>query len=76
MCSHAQNTPEISVLAASASGVLLADIYGNVHILNRDFESLKSWVAHVGGRVTHMAERKGILVTIGVSCGLRALRNA
>ncbi|KAI5122199.1 hypothetical protein M0805_002688 [Coniferiporia weirii] len=60
-----KNTPEISVLSSSSAGVLLADIYGSVHILNRDFEAVRSWVAHVGGRVTHMADRKGILVTIG-----------
>ena len=55
------------MLASSSSGLLLADIYGNVHVLNRDFESIKSWAAHTGGRVTHMTECKGILVTIGVS---------
>ena len=62
-----KNTPEISVISSSDSGVLIADIYGSVHILNKDFESIRSWVAHVGGRVTHMIDRKGILVTIGVS---------
>lgn len=38
-----------------------------MHVLDRDFEPVKSWVAHVGGRVTHMVEQKGILVTLGVS---------
>ena len=26
------------------------------------------WIAHVGGRVTHMVEEMGILISIGV-CG-------
>lgn len=51
----------------SSAGVLVADIHGSIHLLNRDFESTNSWVAHVGGRVTHMVERRGILVTLGVS---------
>ena len=50
----------------SSAGVLVADIHGSIHLLNRDFESVNSWVAHVGGRVTHMVERRGILVTLGV----------
>ncbi|KLO14890.1 hypothetical protein SCHPADRAFT_927552 [Schizopora paradoxa] len=60
-----KNTPEISVISPSSTGVLIADIYGSIHILNRDFESVKSWVAHVGGRVTHMVDGKGTLITIG-----------
>ncbi|KAF8065348.1 hypothetical protein FPV67DRAFT_1608557 [Lyophyllum atratum] len=58
-------TPEISTVASSSVGVLVADIHGSVHILNRDFEAVSSWIAHVGGRVTHMVERKGVLVTLG-----------
>jgi vacuolar protein sorting-associated protein 11 len=50
----------------SSAGVLVADIHGSIHLLNRDFESINSWIAHVGGRVTHMVERRGILVTLGV----------
>lgn len=69
---RSKNTPEISVISSCTAGVLLADIYGNVHILNKDFESVRSWVAHVGGRVTHMVDRKGVLVTIGVSLFLNA----
>src|ERR1700733_6399860 len=61
-----QVTPEISTIASSSAGVLVADIHGSVHILNSQFESAISWVAHVGGRVTHMVERKGVLVTLGV----------
>ena len=53
-------------MVSSSAGVLVADIHGSIHLLNRDFESINSWVAHVGGRVTHMAERRGILVTLGV----------
>lgn len=61
-----QATLEISTVASSSAGVLVADIHGSVHLLNRDFESVASWIAHVGGRVTHMVERKGVLVTLGV----------
>lgn len=61
-----QITPEISTVVSSSAGVLVADIHGSIHLLNRDFESINSWVAHVAGRVTHMIERKGILVTLGV----------
>ena len=61
-----QATPEISTVKSSSFGVLVADIHGSIHLLNRDFESINSWVAHVGGRVTHMVERRGVLVTLGV----------
>lgn len=61
-----QATPEISTVISSTSGVLVADIHGSIHLLNRDFESVKSWVAHIDGRVTHMVEQKDILVTLGV----------
>jgi len=53
-------------MISSSFGVLVADIHGSLHLLNRNFESTNSWVAHVGGRVTHMIERKGILITLGV----------
>ncbi|THV03182.1 hypothetical protein K435DRAFT_651795, partial [Dendrothele bispora CBS 962.96] len=56
---------EISTIASSSTGVLVADIHGSIHLLNQDFESISSWVAHAGGRVTHMIERKGFLVTLG-----------
>ncbi|KAG5641397.1 hypothetical protein DXG03_005350 [Asterophora parasitica] len=65
-------TPEISTIASSSVGVLVADIHGSVHILNQEFESISSWVAHVGGRVTHMVERKGVLVTLGEEDLVRA----
>ncbi|KAF9532799.1 hypothetical protein CPB83DRAFT_880452 [Crepidotus variabilis] len=65
-------TPEISTVIASSFGVLVADIHGSVHLLNRDFESINSWVAHVSGRVTHMVERKGILVTLGEEDSVRS----
>jgi hypothetical protein len=61
-----QVATEISTVASSSRGMLVADIHGSVHLLNRDFETVTSWVAHVAGRVTHMAERNGILVTLGV----------
>ncbi|CDO70329.1 hypothetical protein BN946_scf184843.g18 [Trametes cinnabarina] len=60
-----QKTPEISTIAPSSVGLVVADIHGSVYLVNRDFEIAKSWIAHTGGRVTHMAERKGILVTLG-----------
>ena len=53
-------------MISSSAGVLVADSHGSIHLLNRDFESINSWVAHVGGRVTHMIERRDILVTLGV----------
>ena len=56
----------ISTVASSAYGIVIADMYGSVHILNKEFEPISSWVAHVGGRVTHMVERRGYLVTLGV----------
>ncbi|KAI0934915.1 hypothetical protein AcV5_006605 [Taiwanofungus camphoratus] len=46
-------------------GPLVADIHGSVYLLSRDFEIVKSWIAHTDGRVTHMAERRGILITLG-----------
>ncbi|PFH46708.1 hypothetical protein AMATHDRAFT_7477 [Amanita thiersii Skay4041] len=63
---------EISCVASSTLGVLVADIHGSIHLLNQDFESLNSWVAHVGGRVTHMAEQNAILVTLGEESGIRS----
>ncbi|KAJ7169515.1 hypothetical protein C8R46DRAFT_1089039 [Mycena filopes] len=60
-----KTTPEISTILASSAGVLVADIYGTIHILSREFETLRAWVAYEGGRVTHMVERSGVLVTVG-----------
>ncbi|KAG6844504.1 hypothetical protein H0H87_006329 [Tephrocybe sp. NHM501043] len=65
-------TPELSSVASSSVGALVADIHGSVHILNREFESISSWIAHVGGRVTHMVERKGVLVTLGEEDSVRS----
>ena len=56
----------ISTITSSSYGVVVADIHGSVHVLNKEFEPISSWVAHVGGRVTHMVERRGYLVTLGV----------
>ena len=61
-----KNAPEISTMTFSSAGLVVADIHGSIHILNQSFVSVASWVAHLGGRVTHMIERKGMLVTIGV----------
>jgi len=66
-----QATPEISTVTSSSCGMLVADIHGSIHLLNRDFESINSWIAHVAGRVTHMVERRGVLVTLGVGPDVR-----
>lgn len=65
-----QKSPEISCIISTDFGVLVADIHGSVFLLNDDFETTKSWLAHNEGRVTHMVERNGILVTLGVSSSL------
>ncbi|KAF8163747.1 hypothetical protein B0H34DRAFT_795410 [Crassisporium funariophilum] len=65
-------TPEISTVISSSAGVLVADIHGSIHLLNREFESISSWIAHVAGRVTHMVERRGILVTLGEEDAVRS----
>ncbi|CAA7271044.1 unnamed protein product [Cyclocybe aegerita] len=67
-----KSTPEISTVIASSFGVLVADIHGSIYLLNREFESISSWVAHVGGRVTHMAERRGVLITLGEEDAVRS----
>ncbi|KII88329.1 hypothetical protein PLICRDRAFT_688881 [Plicaturopsis crispa FD-325 SS-3] len=67
-----QHASEISTVASSSAGVLVADIHGSVHLLDRDFATVKVWIAHVGGRVTHMAERKGILITLGEEDAVRS----
>ena len=56
----------ISTITSSTYGVVVADMYGSVHILDKQFEPISSWVVHVGGRVSHMVERRGYLVTLGV----------
>lgn len=56
----------VSTITSSAYGIVVADMHGSVHVLNKEFESISSWVAHAGGRVTHMVERRGCLVTLGV----------
>lgn len=66
-----KNASEISTIISSSAGLLAADIHGSVHILNQDFVSSMSWVAHLGGRVMHMAERKGVLVTVGEEDAVR-----
>lgn len=51
----------------SSIGLLVADIHGSIHVLDRTFEIQNSWIVHHAGRVTHMIENRGILVTLGVS---------
>ncbi|EKM61891.1 uncharacterized protein PHACADRAFT_205018 [Phanerochaete carnosa HHB-10118-sp] len=60
-----KKTPEISCITSTQHGTIVADIHGSVYRLNEDFETVNAWVAHTGGRVTHMLERSGLLVTIG-----------
>ncbi|EGN95815.1 hypothetical protein SERLA73DRAFT_95423 [Serpula lacrymans var. lacrymans S7.3] len=47
-------------------------MHGSIHMVNKDFVSTTSWIAHVGGRVTHMVERQGILVTLGEEDAVRS----
>ncbi|KAJ7770859.1 hypothetical protein DFH07DRAFT_1057931 [Mycena maculata] len=67
-----KTTTEISTILSSSAGVLVADIYGTIHILNREFEAQRTWIAYEGGRVTHMVERRGVLVTVGEDESARA----
>ncbi|KAF9651477.1 hypothetical protein BDM02DRAFT_3154289 [Thelephora ganbajun] len=60
-----KNPFEIATVAPSSVGILVADVNGQVYILDKYFETIRTWVVHVSGRVTHMVERKGILVTLG-----------
>lgn len=62
-----QSANELSTVCPSSYGILVADIHGSLHVLNKEFEPAMSWIAHVGGRVTHMVERRGFLITVGVS---------
>ncbi|KAF8699748.1 hypothetical protein AX14_000902 [Amanita brunnescens Koide BX004] len=62
---------EISCVSSSSVGVLVADVHGSIHLLSKEFEPSISWVAHVQGHVTHMAERNGILVSIGEESNTR-----
>ncbi|KAF8958030.1 hypothetical protein BDZ97DRAFT_1762462 [Flammula alnicola] len=67
------STPDIFKLLRLLLGVqLIADIHGSIHLLNREFESTNSWIAHVSGRVTHMVERRGVLVTLGEEDAVRS----
>ena len=53
-------------MISTSRGPLVADIHGSLYLLNNDFETVKSWIAHTSGRVTHMLEQNGILITLGV----------
>lgn len=64
--SGCQNPFEIATVAPSSVGILVADVNGRIYILDKSFEPIRTWVVHVAGRVTHMMEKKGILVTLGV----------
>ncbi|KAG2070502.1 kinase-like protein [Suillus decipiens] len=41
-----RNASEISTTASSSTGMLATDIHDSVHILNKEFVSITSWVAH------------------------------
>ncbi|KAG8947308.1 hypothetical protein FRC04_010884 [Tulasnella sp. 424] len=60
-----KNVPELSTIASTSAGILVADIHGSIHLLGQDFVPKHSWVAHLHGRVTHMSESRGILVSLG-----------
>ncbi|GJE99815.1 hypothetical protein PsYK624_160870 [Phanerochaete sordida] len=66
-----KKAPEISCIASTSHGTIVADIHGSVYQLNEEFETTKAWVAHSGGRVTHMLERNGLLVTVGEEDSVR-----
>ncbi|EIW86132.1 hypothetical protein CONPUDRAFT_114267 [Coniophora puteana RWD-64-598 SS2] len=67
-----RNATDISTVVSSAAGLLVADTHGSIHLLKPDFSPITSWIAHVNGRVTHMVERDGILITVGDEDGVRA----
>ncbi|KIJ21243.1 hypothetical protein PAXINDRAFT_96096 [Paxillus involutus ATCC 200175] len=67
-----KSATEISTMISSSHGLVVADIHGSVHCLNQALVSVASWIACIGGRVTHMVERKGILITIGEEDGIRS----
>ncbi|KDQ10183.1 hypothetical protein BOTBODRAFT_190653 [Botryobasidium botryosum FD-172 SS1] len=50
---------EGSTLGTISVGVLVTDIHTSIHVLDCEF------VAHLGGRGTHLAEKRGVLVTLG-----------
>ncbi|KAG9036460.1 hypothetical protein FRB95_008758 [Tulasnella sp. JGI-2019a] len=60
-----RNVSEVSATASSSVGIIVADIHGSLHLLGMNFVPLHSWVAHLSGRVTHIAEGRGILVSVG-----------
>ena len=60
-------------MISTSRGPLVADIHGSLYLLNNDFETVKSWIAHTSGRVTHMVEQNGILITLGVRMFMLAL---
>ncbi|KZO93812.1 hypothetical protein CALVIDRAFT_539718 [Calocera viscosa TUFC12733] len=62
---------EIVVIASSSVGVLVADVHGLIHVIDRKFERARGWAAFDAGRVTHMLERRGILVTLGEEASSR-----
>lgn len=64
-----QSASEVSTIATGQGSVVVADIHGQLHLCSPDFDVIKTWTAHVDGRVTHAkyAGTKGILVTLGVS---------
>lgn len=68
MSPRGQSSHEISTITAGQGVVVVADIHGQIHLCNPDFDVTRSWLAYDNGRVTHMqfAGTKGVLITIGV----------
>ncbi|GJJ12061.1 hypothetical protein Clacol_006302 [Clathrus columnatus] len=56
---------EIAAITSTSPNLLVADIRGNIHALNRSFDVVRSWLAYTNGRATHMIARNGILITFG-----------
>ncbi|KAG8882014.1 hypothetical protein FRB97_008788 [Tulasnella sp. 331] len=59
------NVPEVTTTASSSVGIIVADVHGSLHLLGGNFVPVHSWVAHQSGRVTHIAEERGILISVG-----------
>jgi hypothetical protein len=81
-----QSPLEISTIHSGRIGsgeiVVVADIHGSAHVVDKHWESVLSWVCFSGGRVTHIVSggiaggganggsvggMGGVLITIGVS---------
>ncbi|KIM33614.1 hypothetical protein M408DRAFT_310067 [Serendipita vermifera MAFF 305830] len=66
-----KNIADIACIAPSSQGLLVADIHGTIHLLDAEFEDKATWTAHENGHVTHMDEKRGILITLIEEVGVR-----